>query len=100
MHLAHALKPEQRLLAATVVMLLPGWDERPAPRRPAGTRREPIRWPGDNRRVPDLPPANELWKYALAAVPLGALLVAMTNAWLAARNERRRSQPVVIAHDE
>jgi hypothetical protein len=48
----------------------------------------------------DLPSLNDLWKIALAVVPIGLLLAALTNAWLSARNERRRSQPVVIAHDE
>ena len=32
-------------------------------------------------------------------VGLGGLLVATTNAWLAAANERKRTQPIVLAHE-
>lgn len=38
------------------------------------------------------------WKTVLAAIPAGLLLIAGFNAWLAARTERRRNQPVVIHH--
>lgn len=40
-----------------------------------------------------------MWKVLLAAVPVGLLVAAAVNVWLSARNERRRTQPVLIAHE-
>lgn len=42
---------------------------------------------------------DNVWPLVLASVPLIAVLIAGTNAWLAARNERRRTQPVVITNE-
>jgi hypothetical protein len=39
------------------------------------------------------------WPALLAAVPAGLLLIAAAQAWLSARSERRRTQPVVICHE-
>lgn len=35
-----------------------------------------------------------------AAIALAGVLVAVLNVWLAASNERKRAQPIVIAHEE
>lgn len=35
-----------------------------------------------------------------AAIALSGLLVAVFNAWMAASNERKRAQPIVVAHEE
>jgi hypothetical protein len=42
----------------------------------------------------DFPSVGQL----LAAVPVLALAIALANVWVSTRNERRRTQPVVIAH--
>jgi hypothetical protein len=42
---------------------------------------------------------KDAWPGLVAAVPLGLLLLGAANAWLSARNERRRNQPVVICHE-
>src|SRR4051794_13119472 len=42
----------------------------------------------------DFPSVGQL----LAAVPVLGLALALLNTWIGSRNERRRSQPVVIAH--
>jgi hypothetical protein len=34
----------------------------------------------------------------VAVVPVIGVLIALLNVWVSTRNERRRSQPVVIAH--
>lgn len=39
------------------------------------------------------------WPVGLAAAPVVALLIGGAQAWLSARNERRRTQPVVICHE-
>lgn len=41
---------------------------------------------------------EDLGKLAVASVPVAALGIALFNAWLAARADRRRNQPVVICH--
>jgi hypothetical protein len=45
--------------------------------------------------VIDFPSVAQL----LAAVPVIAALAALLNVWVSTRSERRRSQPVVIAHE-
>src|SRR4051812_48558280 len=40
------------------------------------------------------------WPTVLTVVPIGLLAIAAINAWLAARTERRRTQPVVICHEQ
>jgi hypothetical protein len=42
---------------------------------------------------------HDVWPILLAAAPLVGASFAGVNAYLNARNERRRSQPVVIAHE-
>jgi hypothetical protein len=42
---------------------------------------------------------HHAWPAFVAAVPVGLLLIAAINAWLSARNERARTQPVVICHE-
>lgn len=42
----------------------------------------------------DFPSVGQL----LAAVPVLGLVLALLNVWMSSRNERRRSQPVVIVH--
>lgn len=39
------------------------------------------------------------WPVLVAAVPVGLLLIGAVNAWLSARNERRRTQPAVICQE-
>jgi hypothetical protein len=49
--------------------------------------------------LPSLSDVATVGAILLAAVPVGLLLVALVNAWISVANERKRSQPIVIAHE-